>query len=395
MINSKLAKIPLSLGVSLCIGLISTTAFSANIDLFKLDQNHNTTDGTSFKNLEGFLLVIKDTRKVKFTIPKLGEFDVACDSLDNSFSTARQFCVSGIGLTCKQVYNFQNGIYKPTSRSDDLVPMKPVINYVNHYHNKNTNKKVVGINLGFFDLTPFPNRSTNQSVWKPLYQEACGLNLGTLYSNENKKYYSHFGDKEKLPSGVDDAPFSTLIIHSNGDLDDSKRFDIEPRIKSKSLAFSGVLLRRNGVDRGEIYLPKFVQDKASSAVARTAVGYKIGEYKMKFLVVQGGRASGAKGLTIDDVKKFFAVSDGYDSVMLLDGSGSSQLAANFSASTIQSPTTTGRTNCIHKNVKTCTLKGDVVGNAYVSHWNSKYKTPYGNYNSSVDRRTPNVLLVID
>jgi hypothetical protein len=383
-----------SFGVSLLIAAYSSGTFAADLDLLKINKNHYTTDGTLYQDLEGYVVVVRDRTKVEFEIPNLEDFDVNCDAIHSSFGNRRALCQSGTTYHCSSLYNYDNNKYRP-SRYLELAPNKPVHNYARFYSDNNAGKNVVAINLGFFDLTPFPNRSTNQNNWKPLYQEACGLNLGTLRSDVDNELYSDFNDRQKTSSGADDLPFGTLTIDSNGHRSWRKNTNIDSNFDPSELGFSGVYLRYQGNDTPRSIWPEFVIEKADDKVARTAVGFKANSPKMKFLVVQGGRGSGAKGLSISDVKKFFAVTDDYDYVMLLDGSGSSQLAANFDHSLITSPTTADRSNCIFSAVKTCTLQGDKVENAYVAHWDSKYKTASGTTHQLVDRRTPNVLIIMD
>lgn len=372
--------------------LPAVDAYAQQMQLLKLPKQFDTGSGT-YSNLEGFVVVIPDYNMITKTVPDLEAFTVNCDAIHTSMPQ-RATCNSGTTYTCSSLYTPSS--FKPAARLNELVPAKPVQSYANFYSVNNPTKKVVAINLGFFDTRPFQNRSANQNEWKPIYQEACALNLGTYKPQNISQYVSNFGDRQVKSDGSLDKPFGTLVFRASGGVTSSLDTNLEVEIASGDLALNGVWLRRAGTNYSNTAasIPAFVQEKADSKVGRTVIGLNGTTRRMKVLVVQGG-PGGNTGISIDDARKFF--DNTYTHVLLLDGSGSSQLAANFAYSRINNlDTSAGRTNCIFSTVVSCTKRGDSVNSSFVSHWDAKFKLGDATIpgNMLVDRWTPNVLVLM-
>jgi hypothetical protein len=364
-----------------------SAAQAANLTITKLPTQYTTADGTTFNHMEGHVIT-GERNKITMTVPAFNLLNVRRDSVMN---------VSIHQQTCSKLYGLDGDYASHSpSRYTDLVPMKPVADYVHRYKFRNPSKTVIGINLGFFeagDEDNFPNRPSN---WKALYQEACGLNLGSYRSNEDNLLYSMYSDKEQLPGGGLDEPFGTYTQSSAGTWSISKRRDIDHHYDPGDFGFPGTYLRYGGNDTPETKWPNLVTKNKDKVVARTAYAFNNGDKTFKFLVVQGGRRGGNDGMTLAHIKSFFPSTEfGY--VMLLDGSGSSQMASSIMPTGNSTP---NRTDCNGKyRVAACSMRGDNVEGQYVSHWDSDTKEAThfenGKQYYDVDRRTPNVLIMMD
>jgi hypothetical protein len=384
----------------LTLGMIAAQAPSAAVAATRLQKIplSYTTGGKTFSNVEGFLVDIDNYEAVRKTVPNHYQENIPCSGIDPSFGSARYGCFNQYQTyTCTQLY--QNSIYKPAVRSEQLVPLNNIQSRMNNFTASNPGKKIIAINMGFFDTRAFPNRSTDDNVWKPLFQEACMVNLGTYRSPSNTSgFYGNYNNRETKSDGTPDGPFGTLRFKAAGGTGRSLNGNIDSLIVQGDLGMNGVWLRFNGTDytASGTTFPAFVKEKAASVVGRTAIGFSTATKKMRILVVQPGRDPARTGLAIEDVRKFFVAAD-YPEVLLLDGSGSSQLAANFAWQTINGAATSpGRTACLNVETITCSLQGDSVPKQFVANWSAKFKTqdPLVPGNDLVDRRISNALILI-
>ncbi len=382
-----------TMGVLAAVALPVSSAH-AQISLTKIPKTY-VQEGTTFNNLEGFFAVLTDwqAETVDFSVPNLEAFTVNCDAIHPSM-TQRTTCQNGQTFTCASLY--ANSPYKPP-RYGQLAPAKSVQNYASYY-SAISNRKVLAINLGFFDTRPFPGRNTSQSSWKPIYEEACGLNLGTYRTDSTSQFLGGYNNRQPKADGTDDKAFGTLLMKPAGGTARSLSGNIDADFVLGDLGINGVWLRYTGTTYGSTaaHVPDFVEEKWASKVGRTAIGFNTTSKRMKILVVQGGPGTNT-GVSVEDVKKFFPANL-YNNLLLLDGSGSSQLAADFSYTTVTgAATTAGRTACLFTAVKTCSKQGDSVDNAFVDHWDAsrKINDPANPTTKKlVDRPTPNVLIVL-
>jgi len=382
-------------GLVLTLSPLTGEAHAQNgFSLQKIPTSY-TIGGKTFTNVEGYILDITDYQNVNIEVPNLESYYVRCDSMHpDGFSQERSNCFAGTNYTCASLY--QNSSNRP-ARYADLVPMLPATNWASRYHVDNPGKDVVAFNLGFFETDPFPGRSTNQNLWKPIYQEACMTNLGTLRpDDDNANFVSRYTDRE-VTNGQTDRPFGTLRFKSGGSGGLGRRLntDMDSVIVAGDIAINGVWIRYNGSDTSTNTWPQFVIDKQNSAVGRTAIGIDPATDRMRVVVIQPSRGAGNAGASIGDMKRFFNAST-FPNVMLLDGSGSSQMASNFRASTsLGSVVTQPRTSCQFVGVQECTLHGDSVEKAFVSHYNDIFhpQDPNNASNYLVDRRVPNVMVI--
>lgn len=162
-------------------------------------------------------------------------------------------------------------------------------------------------------------------------------------------------------------------------------------------------------------VPQFVENKWSSAVGRTAIGFNPNTLAMRIIVIQPGQGTNKQdcyfvsdttkcvayepnagtGVTVDQVRNLIGTGSAYPYVLLLDGSGSSQLAATKAPTPGAAATTKGRSDCLW-GLSTCTSRGDSVANSFVSHLSAGYRTrknPQDNTKTLVDRPNPTVLLL--
>lgn len=391
-------KIALASCVALTAASVTQEAYAqSGFTLNKIPSSW-TTGGKLFTNVEGYILDIADYNNVHVEAPNLETYYLSCWSMSDSADFYEEYnaCNDGIrNYTCADLY--QNSQHRP-SRYADLVPALPVTAWAAVYDRDKPGKKAVSFNLGFFETDPFPNRSTNQNQFKPIYQEPCALNLGTYRPDAgNADFVSRYSNRE-VTNGVTDRPFGTLRFKGGGSGGLGRRTtqDMDSLIVAGDLGINGVWIRYNGTNTSTSTWPQFVIDKQNSAVGRTAIGIDPVTDKMRVVVIQPSRNAGNTGATIDDIRRFFLAST-YPNVLLLDGSGSSQMAMNFNASTSLGATTTGRSSCDYTGVSECALYGDSVEKSFVDHYHPAFRQqdPNNAANYLIDRPVPNVMVVYE
>ena len=374
-----------------------------------------TISGTTFYQLEGYWVDIPDHRELDIYTDTLRAEALSCYQIHSSFMdnrvSARKRCLEeGVAYTCSSLYNIDDR-YRPTSRGADLVPFVPIQKYADYYSKKFSGKRVIAINTNFFNTKAFPNRSTDDSKWKPIFQEACGVNLGTFrevwpvenqYASAWRGRYSNVetGGSGAFGTGTADKPFGTLRFDSPTGSWKASDSNLDDTIDGDALGLSGAWIRINKTERtkSSTILPAFVRANWDAKVGRTAIGFQGGSSKMKVVVIQPGAADAkTKGVTVPQLLKFFPA-DQFTSVLMLDGGGSSSLAANFVHETTNKVTSPARDlgDCIFMTIKTCTARGNYVGNDFVSHWSPEYRTSSGITGTAlVDRWIPNALILVD
>lgn len=275
-------------------------------------------------------------------------------------------------------------------------------------------KNFVGFNLGFFNTKPLANRSTDDNTWKPIYQEACGRTLGAYKRSgvdNTDLWYSRITDREVLSNGNLDKNFGAMLFLSYGNsVDAIKTFksdlSISPGYVYKNdTLIPGVYIKHHGTNLLSYAdnIPDFVVAKWFSKVGRTAIG--IGsdlsgdnnDFRMRIVVVQPGKNGAGIGVTVEEIRAL-AGGLGFDeSVLLLDGSGSSQLAATKLPTAGAASTTAGRQDCLWATeIKTCSLRGDSVPSKFVSHLSPGYRSvpdPAISANILVYRPNPTQLII--
>ena len=283
------------------------------------------------------------------------------------------------------------------------------------------NARVIAINSNFFNTKAFENRSTDDATeWKPIFQEACGLNLGTFRSmtpNGDSTFdivkSGGFANVEtsgegRFGTGTADKPFGTLAFKGVYSAAHGTRLEtsMDSLIEDNWPAMAGVWIKYNGTTYGSkaSHIPAFVLANWDKTVGRTAIGISSTSKAVRIVVIQPGAAEAKTGgVSVPTLQKMF--SSTFDSVLLLDGGGSSSLAASFPASTITgATTTTGRpgSDCLFSLVKTCTKRGNYVSSWAVRHWRGEdgtddtYMVPGPDDNTKVvDRWIPNAFILVD
>lgn len=376
----------------------------ADITFTKIPATY-ITDGKAFNNVEGYIVDIKNYRDLKYRVPPdIEDLQVKCDTIDGpEWQQARNQCFGGKVFTCASLYQYAPGKFSKFSpdtgdKYNRLVPIKPASAYVDTYkRHRVPNKEIFAINLGFFNTDPFPNRPTDETQWRGIYNEPCAYNFGSLKPYQNNEWLSEHDD-QKPYNGQTDRAFDTLIIEkSNNSIDfiasqwDS---DIDRDADYNDTVLNGVFLRFDTRRIGVQDLPEFVQDKKDSKVGRTAIGWNAYTKETRILVIQPGKGNpDLKGADIGDVRKFFPPQK-FGHVMLLDGAGSAQLASTRVSRNI-GPQFEPRRDCQgYSKVKECSLRGDSAPKNLVDHYSSASFAPDPNNpnNYLVDRRVPNVLV---
>lgn len=391
----------LSVGTALC-----ASPSYAEV-LYKIPKTFDA-NGTIYTNLEGFYLAIGDYRNFQIFSGDNRNLYLGCDSIKEQTQDGvnvwgggapRYECNTGTPFTCADLYGkaaYGNKLPRDSARLNELTPFKPVSHVARYWYNQDKTRNVTAININFFDTDVFPNRPTG---WNTIFQEACGLNLGNYKGNATSAVMSNYNDVE-VTNGSNDQNFGSIVFRTDGTI---VPYDYTSNpgtylANSNRTAVAGVWLRYNGTNRAKSNgsIPEFVRLNWDEKVARTAIGYNPTTYDMKVLVVQGGK--GGAGITAPDIRNFFIQAD-YPYLMLLDGGGSSQLASTLPWSRVGTRDTSGgRANCLQQDsdfIVTCSLKGNTVNSALVSHWDSTYKSadPSNSSNVLVDRRVPQALII--
>lgn len=385
--------------LTLSLTFVSYVHSSEDMTLKEIDSIFYS-ENSSYQYLvgkKGYILDIEDASQLNIIIPDGINEKVPCHNIHPSLEadsygdsdTERGMCFNGHRSKCSNLYqNSASSIVPP--RSHQLVPYTTVMDEVNKFVNEydpSNLLKVVATNINFFDVRSFPGREHQD--WQPIFQQACGLNLGQIRS-ESGEVLSGYDDVH-LYNGSPDKKLGTTVFQKGAgfiSMDEGTNQWYE-----NDIAFSGVFIRYDFRDRNKDHrrIPSFVREKWSSRVGRTAIGYNGRTGKTRVVVVQPG--PGKTGVSVDDVRHFFK-NDDFSNVMLLDGGGSSQLASNFRPTNHGSNNYEPRTECIYQNVEVCTIKGNTINNKYVSHWDSSFKEPDPNKdgNQLVDRKIPSVLI---
>lgn len=378
------------------------TAQAQDMNLVKIPKSYSY-NGKVFSNLEGYIVNIPDSSKIeKYTTAYQG--DLWCTQIHYSFvengKSARNNCYTGAEgpPDCGELYN-ADPRWQPSSRLGQLAPFRPMMDYAATAHaTHNTSKtsgRVIAINANFFNTKPFNGRDTDDLVWKPIFQEACGLNLGTFRAMRrlaDGDFYTltfgNFANREtdgegRFGTGNTDRPFGTLFFkgpwsssHGAG-----LNVNVDSNIQDDWPAMAGTYIRwpnskNQGVNLGKDHssVPRFVAANWAAKVGRTAIGFSVGKPTVRIIVIQPGAAEAKTGgVDVPTLQSLFDPAV-YQFVLMLDGGGSSALAANFTASTIAGQaTTTGRPgdDCIFDVVKTCTKRGNFVGKKFIEHWEGK------------------------
>jgi hypothetical protein len=422
--------VKLIIPLSIAVMTVTSAAPAIAQDNFVLNKFPKTyvKDGTTYSNLEGYVLNVPDYAKLVIRNPDLTDEVVRCDAIHPSLKTnggasRRTQCTGGSAFNCYGLY--YNTPQQPSSYDiNRMIPNQPVAYWVNKMKIAEPSKNFVGVNLGFFNLQPLAGRSTDDSQWKPIYQETCGRTLGTYKrAGTTTSWYSDYNDVEKLSSGGNDQYFGSLIFTNATAADDTylsysklTSTNIKPLISSSEVVVPGVWVRYNGSNIGatDSGVPQFVEAKWSSKVGRTAIGFNPDNRQMRIIVIQPGQGTSkqdcyyvadvitcvpyepnaGRGVTVDEVRNLIGTGSAYPYVLLLDGSGSSQLASTKDY-VADSNATKGRTDCLW-SLATCTSRGDSVTSSFVSHLAAGYRTrknPQDSTKTLVDRPNPTVLLL--
>jgi hypothetical protein len=392
---------------------------SGNVDLWQIPRNY-ALNGFTYPNLEGYVVNIQDYRNLQILAKNLITHTLPCEiihpsTVNTGGASKRDSCYSGYSYTCDNLYS--NTAYNPgTLERKRMVPNLPVSYWVNEAKKNNTSKNYIGLNLGFFNTKPLQGRSFDEARWKPIYEEACGRTMGVHRringgTTNPDTWYSQYSDLEQLPdapNGIDDQNFGALWKANGYEVHHDELATSNPpssTFNNAHFAFSGVYVRWNGSNKNKThsYVPQFVQDKWDSVVGRTAVGFNTSTKKMRFVVIQPGRDANGTGASVPTIRDLVGSTTAYPYVMLLDGSGSSQLASTTAAQTVpQDQYLSKRTDCGHqhngqanRHIRSCSDYGDRVGYMFVDHQSNEYKKSAGGGNFYVDRPVPAVIVFED
>lgn len=352
--------------------------------------NPYTGGDGSISNVTGFIAVVTDITKVKVNLTN-PDSHIECDGLLSSANRATCATAKNDGNphNCMNYYGFGKSLqeYVPANRNRfQLIPNQNAIQVAADV--KTSGKDVIAFNLGFFNTKPHQNRDTNPDNFKPIYQEACSVLLGTY--NHNGNFFSgRWENTEKLSTGAADKNFATIFIRPGEPIYTSfGENNADGDIRSGDIAFSGVYLREDGANVSESSgrWPKFVYDKRGSVVGRTAIGIGVDGKTLKIVVVQNGNGgTNTSGANIATMRNMFKSSD-YPNVFLLDGSGSSQFATSLPLD-VTSPVVSGRTrtNCITPEVTACTWWGDTAKLPFIDHYFQQWR-PANSETAATDDR---------
>jgi len=381
-----------------------------NVQLYRIPKNY-LLNGVTYPNLEGHVINIANVDNLVLKNPPLLSEKVLCarihpDTESLAGQNKRTACTNGTTYTCKQLYSdtiHNSGV----ADLDRMVPNMPIHYWVNEAKGANTAKDYIGLNLGFFNTRQLPGRDPSDTAWKPIYQETCGRTLGPLKregANALSQWYSRAFHVEKKADGTSDQYFGALRItpgSPSGGIGADQLATTTPSAYDADLVFSGVFIRWNQANLAQTHqnIPDFVEEKWDSVVGRTAVGFNYQTKKVRFVVIQNGRDGIGQGASVDTIRNLVGSATEYPYVMLLDGSGSSQLATSKTALTATGAQYIARrADCLFRTqyVKDCSDWGDLVGPKFVSHWGSTYYKANGTTgNVFVDRPVPSFIVFED
>jgi hypothetical protein len=391
--------------LALAMAAIGTPASAqVNVVLDKFPTSY-TSAGKTFVNLEGYVINIADYRYLNFANTDMKEMTVRCDFIHPSTvnlngGNLRTKCNNGTPYKCRDLYT--NTAYKKDDyTSNRMVPSMPVSFWVTKKKLAEPSMDFVGFNAGFFNTNPLPGRDTSESFWIATYQETCGYTHGSFKRDNTgiSDSYSRFGDVE-ITNGVPEKPLGALRFRK---ISNQWNLTVLTGNQDSGTQFGDVVVPgvwvRNGTDvlktNGDV--PDWVEAKWDSAVARTILGYNPDTQDMRIVVVQGGRNGVGSGLTVDDARKLVGSQAAYPQVLLLDGSGSTQLASTKASTLNGSQSNKRRTDCLWSaQIKECSLRGDSVSTSFVSHWDAGFrsvKDPNNFTKTLVDRPVPAVLVL--
>ncbi len=381
---------------------------AAGVRLFALPIDY-TVAGQHYYNHHGYAVNIDNYTKLKIFVPDLRSKIVECSRIKDVYSESgygrRSSCFDGVKYTCQSLYE-----KSPLANTSvkKYVPNRTVMEWANEYKNQRPGSDFIAINAAFFNLKPLPSRPKSDSVWKPIYQEACGRTIGTYKSGQTNWIYSpHRAPLRK--DGVRDVPFGAIHIDvENGSLRLDYGGTITPAYSD--LSIPGVFIRRNGVaiQKSNAIVPELTEDKWDSVVGRTAVGINTVTKKMRIVVIQPGQKryssppSGWKmesnGASVDTIRNLVGSSSDYPDVLLLDGSGSSQLASTK----LQENGVSDRNlilrgeSCDFGTVRACTTHGDSVEYKFIQHLSYRDRDQQDYSRSGqyfIDRPSPAVVMI--
>lgn len=356
----------------------------------------------SISNVTGFIAVVTDITKVKVNLTNPSS-NIECDGLLDATNRATCNKAKDTSLPddCIDYYGIGKSLsqYVPANRSRfQLIPNQNAIQVAADV--KTSGKDVIAFNLGFFSVKPHENRDTNENNFKPIYQEACSVVLGT-YSHDGNFFSGRWENTETLSGGGADKNFATIVIRPGYKIGQSiGESNADSGIQSGDIAFSGVYLREDGADvtASSGRWPQFVFDKRNSVVGRTAIGIGVDGKTLKIVVVQNGNGgTNTSGANIATMRNMFKSSD-FPDVLLLDGSGSSQFATSLPLDVV-SPVVAGRTrtNCVTTEVTACTWYGDTAKlpfiEQYLSQWRPANSETAATDDRWVDRRVSPMMVI--
>lgn len=377
--------------------------FTDQVTVWRIPSTY-TAGEVVLKNLTGLIAVVEDITKVKVNVTSSSSY-VECEGIYPSPARNNCFDAAGVGwrFNCATMYGPGSWLARyqdPRGRPyTDLMPTQNAIQVA--ADSITSTQHALAINLGFFETQSFTNRPAEGPDWKGTYQESCSTIAG-VHTADGVTFTGKWKNRH-YNGGRPDKPLTTLIVAPSGVLylyHDNE--DAEKWVRKGDRAFSGVMIRRLGVDisRDSGEWPQFVINKADAVVGRTAIGFSPTGKFVKIVVIQAGNGvtrTDVKGATIGTVRNMFKKSD-YPYVFLLDGSGSSQMATSLPPRTDSGIVKARiRTDCVTTEVKTCSWWGDTVTDKFVSHYHSQW-TPANNEtlatgDSWVDRRSPAMLVL--
>jgi hypothetical protein len=386
----------IKLSVLLLISSTSTALHAENVLQyhFPSDYYHNNTN---IVNEAGFIVEINNYKILNFASYDATDTKISCDKIkdlyDNDGTSRGTKCISGVTYNCENLYNNEKITNVATRDRQRMVPNEPVSYWVDKVKTYNPSKDWIGINTNHFNTDALPGRNTSESVWKPIYQEACGRTYGTHKSRAAASWYSNNGDRESF-NGALDRPFGTVIFHKwsttnsthGPHLSMSKSTSIDNNVTWEDTAIAGTFVRWNGNDEDladSNTVPEFVKEKAFSPNGRTILGINHNTGRMKILVIQPGRGRGSDGVTIAQARAAIGSKYEFPYVLNLDGSGSSQFASTRNAGKkVGESYFAERTDCLLDEadggeIAECTRRGDNAADGFISHWAARYREGEG------------------
>ncbi|MFC0180210.1 FG-GAP-like repeat-containing protein [Thorsellia kenyensis] len=328
---------------------------SDNVTFSSLPSKLNL-DGQFIQDLRGYVVNIKDIRYIDFSVPETRLSTVNCQVVSPATSEGLDAnkCNS-INPTCEKIFG-NNPIKERLS-----FPLHPLTYWFNEIRSNrlqvNSNPSDFIINTNHFDLRgslwPNPPSELNGGV---LYNEPCSKPFGAMVANgimlsgPNSQEIDAKGQIKEASDVL--ALFSGDIPYQFFRIDQTDQLTLNSFLKNAKVAIAGSITLINNSQ----FYPSAT--KPNERVGRTAIG--MNGNNMVILVVQTGRDRGY-GFSVKQVNDFLKSYYNMQTIIVLDGSGSSQLVSSHLPSFPRDSSIpfVGAANC-GPLAKSCTVPGDKI-----------------------------------